>query len=165
MAPEPTVREVVDADLDRILVMNNAAVPAVSELTARSLADLRGWAHHFLVALVRHEVVGFLITLGPGAPYASVNYGWFSARHDRFGYVDRIAVDPSVHARGIGRSLYDEYLRRCRDDGIPRVCAEVNIQPRNDQSLRFHDRYGFVAVGEQDTDGGAKRVVMLELAL
>ena len=159
------IREVADGDLDRVLEMNNAAVPAVSELTADSLRELRGWAHHFLVVEEDDDVVALLITLLPGKPYGSANYAWFSRTFDSFGYVDRIAVDPSTHSKGIGRALYDEYADRCRTEGLPRVCAEVNTRPRNDQSLRFHDRYGFRAVGEQDTEGGSKTVVMLELSL
>ena len=41
----------------------------------------------------------------------------------------------------------------------------MNVRPRNDGSLRFHQRYGFTAVGEQDTEGGAKRVTLLEKRL
>jgi predicted GNAT superfamily acetyltransferase len=28
--------------------------------------------------------------------------------------------------------------------------------------MRFHERYGFRKVGSQDTDGGAKRVALME---
>jgi predicted GNAT superfamily acetyltransferase len=31
----------------------------------------------------------------------------------------------------------------------------------NEGSLRFHHRIGFVEVGQQDTDGGTKRVSLL----
>lgn len=159
------IRNVIDSDLATILEMNNAAVPAVSHLTAEALRDLVDWSHHLLVATDDDVIVGFMIGLTAGQPYTSMNYGWFSEHFDTFGYVDRIAVDPSAHSRGIGRAIYAEYVTRCRADDLPRVCAEVNLVPRNDQSLRFHERYGFVAVGEQDTDGGTKRVVMLELQL
>jgi len=145
--------------------MNNAAVPAVSGLTEASLRDLVEWAHHFLVVEDDGAVVALLITLLPGTTYGSMNYAWFSQRYDSFGYVDRIAVAPTAHSKGIGRMLYDDYSARCRAAGLPRVCAEVNTEPRNDQSLRFHDLYGFRAVGEQDTDAGTKSVVMLELPL
>ena len=37
---------------------------------------------------------------------------------------------------------------------------EVNLRPRNDGSLRFHQRLGFVEVGQQETPYGA-RVSML----
>ena len=35
------------------------------------------------------------------------------------------------------------------------------MKPRNDGSLRFHHRIGFTEVGQQDTDGGKKRVSLL----
>jgi predicted GNAT superfamily acetyltransferase len=159
------IRHVTAADLARVLEMNNAAVPAVNALTASSLEDLVEWAHHFLVVEEEAKVVAVLITLLKGEAYASRNYAWFSDRFDSFGYVDRIAVDPDVHSSGIGRSLYDEYAGRCRAEGLQRMCAEVNTRPRNDQSLKFHDRYGFVPVGEKATDAGTRSVVMLELEL
>ena len=161
----PVLRPVDEGDLAAVLEMNNAAVPAVSELTAASLRDLVGWSHHFLVVEDDGRLVALLITLLPGTSYASMNYAWFSDRFESFGYVDRIAVDPSAHSKGIGRMLYDEYSAICRVADLPRVCAEVNTKPRNDQSLRFHDLYGFRAVGDRDTDGGTKSVVMLELPL
>ncbi len=48
---------------------------------------------------------------------------------------------------------------------ISRAMAEVNIEPHNHVSLKFHDRYGFSPVGEQDNEGGTKRVVMLACPL
>jgi predicted GNAT superfamily acetyltransferase len=43
--------------------------------------------------------------------------------------------------------------------------CEVNVRPRNDASLAFHEAIGFREVGQQDTDGGAKRVSLLALDL
>ena len=34
----------------------------------------------------------------------------------------------------------------------------MNVRPRNEGSLAFHDAFGFAAVGEQDTEAGSKRV-------
>ena len=47
----------------------------------------------------------------------------------------------------------------------PVLCAEVNLAPRNDRSLAFHKRFGFSPVGEQETEGGLKRVLLLEYPL
>ena len=44
---------------------------------------------------------------------------------------------------------------------MPVLLCEVNVKPRNEGSLRFHHRLGFREVGQQDTEGGAKRVSML----
>jgi predicted GNAT superfamily acetyltransferase len=162
-----TVRLVTDADLDEILRHNNDAVPAVNELT---LADLEWFvesAHSFLVLDAPDaSIAGFMIGLiGPGVPYDSMNYAWFSARYEGFIYVDRIVVSAAGRGVGVGSTLYETFAERGRRDDYEVMLAEVNIRPRNDPSLRFHDRHGFVSVGEQDTDGGIKRVTMLEKRL
>ena len=161
------IRDVAEGDLDRILELNNAAVPAVNPLVADDLWWFAEVAHSFLVAPdAVGGVAGFVIGLhGPGLAYDSLNYTWFSARYDRFVYVDRIVVAESGRGGGLGRRLYDAFGARGRDDGHDVLLAEVNVRPRNDGSLRFHDRYGFRSVGEQDTDGGAKRVTLLEKRL
>jgi predicted GNAT superfamily acetyltransferase len=45
------------------------------------------------------------------------------------------------------------------------LCCEVNVRPRNDASLEFHQSIGFREVAQQDTDGGNKTVSLLELRL
>ena len=161
------IRAVAPEDLDEILRHNDDAVPAVNELTRVDLDWFVGHAHSFLVAETDDGTIGgFLIGLtGPGLAYGSVNYAWFSARYDKFIYVDRIVVAAGGRGAGVGSQLYDAFAARGRDDGHGLMVAEVNVRPRNDVSLRFHDVHGFVPVGEQDIDGGAKRVTMLERRL
>lgn len=43
--------------------------------------------------------------------------------------------------------------------------CEVNLRPRNDPSREFHEAIGFREVGQQDTDGGDKRVSLMALEL
>jgi predicted GNAT superfamily acetyltransferase len=162
-----TIRLATDRDLDEILVHNNAAVPAVNELTRSDLDWFLGEAHSFLVVDAPDgSIAGFVIGLaGPGLDYQSLNYAWFSARYDSFVYVDRIVVVEQGRGLGIGTRLYDEFARRGRADDHRVMLAEVNIEPRNDVSLAFHEARGFVRVGEQDTEGGTKRVTMLEKRL
>ena len=95
--------------------------------------------------------------------YRSDNYRWFSERYEHFIYVDRVVVAPNEWGMGIGRALYTEFVSAV--DRHPVLCAEVNLLPRNDRSLAFHEAFGFVPVGEQDTEGGSKRVQMLVLEL
>lgn len=156
------VLEVGDfSDLAAVLSMNNRAVPAVSHLAQPDLAHLFSQAERLLVARDRAHLVGFtLLMTGPGRDYDSPNYDWFSARYDSFLYVDRIVVADSHRGAGLGKLMY----RQAIDLGLgrfPVLCAEVNIKPRNQPSLDFHERMGFDPVGEQDTDLGEKRVVML----
>lgn len=154
-------------DLEVLVEMNNLAVPAVNELNGAEFKALAEIAKAIQVAELPNDLneyvpVGFLILLeGPGSNYASSNYQWFSTHFERFIYVDRIVVDASYRAAGIGKELYSWAM------GFeePLLCAEVNIRPRNDTSLKFHERMGFQPVGYQDTEGGKKRVVLLAVAL
>lgn len=157
----PQLRLATSADLPAVLDMNNQAVPAVNDHTQTSLAALVAVATELVIAEHDGKVVGFLLLLdGPGRDYASENYAWFSQMFDSFYYVDRIVVSADARGLGIGRKLYEWAIENARGR-YPVLCAEVNIKPRNDVSLAFHDTMNFAAVGEQDTEGGAKRVVML----
>jgi len=161
MTGGPLIRPVVDRDLDRLVALNNAAVPAVNALERSDVARFAETADHFRVAARHGAPVGLLIGLGPGADYASPNYLWFMARYDAFLYVDRIVVDPAERSSGIGAALYADLERAARTAGCPRLACEVNLRPANERSLRFHERLGFRPVGTQDTEGGAKSVCLM----
>ncbi len=147
-----TIRELVSDDLSVVHALNQANVPAVGDATIDHLAHLVAQADHALVADVDGVVAGFCIVLGPGADYGSVNYRWFSDRYDEFVYLDRVAIDHRVRRRGLGLALYAEVERRCA--GRQWFTLEVNLRPRNDVSLAFHERLGFVEVGQQETPYG-----------
>lgn len=151
------VRTLTDDDLDTIHAINQAEVPAVGSET---LADLTHIAHVSTIALAAEidgEVAGFCIVLAPGADYDSMNYRWFGDRYDEFVYLDRVAISPRFQRRGIGRALYGEVEQRARDrhPTATQFTLEVNLRPRNDQSLAFHAGLGFVEVGQLETDYGA----------
>jgi predicted GNAT superfamily acetyltransferase len=158
------IRPLASHDLADVLALNNASVPEVNELDAAEVARLAGLAEVALVAEVDGAFAGFCWTLGPDQPYASLNYVWFSARYTDFAYLDRIAVSADFRRYGIGRALYAELARRFSGTR-PVILCEVNVRPRNDVSLRFHEGLGFREVGQQDTDGGTKTVSLLELAI
>ncbi len=147
-----TVRDIAAADLAAIHAINEAGVPGVGRESAEKLAAITRESCIALVAEVEGVVVGFCQVLPPGADYDSMNYAWFSERYDDFVYLDRVAIAPEHRGAGIGGLLYEEVERRAR---APWFTLEVNLRPRNDGSLRFHARRGFVEVGQQETDYGA----------
>jgi len=146
------IRNLRPGDLAACLALNNGAVPAVSttdEAAMQSLVDMS-----LLSLVAEHDglVTGFCINFGPGANYRSVNYRWFSDRYDDFAYLDRVVVSPDARNLGIGAALYTAVEEGIA--GTSWMLCEVNLRPRNDGSLRFHQRLGFVEVGQQETDYG-----------
>jgi predicted GNAT superfamily acetyltransferase len=157
------VGSIAAADLDDVLALNQSWVPHVGSLDRAGLESLLGQAAHGeVVRGAGGELLGFLVALGPGAAYASPNYLWFAERHERFLYVDRLAVSPAAQGQGVGRRLYDTATGEAALLGAPVVCCEVNLVPPNPDSQRFHAALGFVEVGRQWTYGDTVEVQLLE---
>lgn len=151
------LRDLHPADLDEVHAINQAAVPAVGEETAVSLAHIASESAIALVAEVRSAIAGFCMVLAPDADYDSGNFLWFVDRYDDFIYLDRVAIAESHQRRGLGRALYAEVERLAgeRCPSARHLTLEVNLRPRNDTSLAFHAELGFVEVGRRETDYGA----------
>ena len=58
----------------------------------------------------------------------------------------------------IGSRLYEDLFDFARAQQLERVTCEYNIEPPNEASRAFHDRFGFQEVGTQWVANGAKRV-------
>ena len=155
-----TFRALEPQDLDAIYALNDAAVPAVSRVGPAQLRELDAMASQFLLAHRGQSLAGFLILLESGAPYASMNYQWFSARYKHFVYVDRIVIDPPFHRQGIASAFYARAWQAAQQQSVALTC-EVNVIPPNPQSMAFHTDFGFHEVGRQRTDDGDKLVSML----
>jgi len=158
--PSGSIRDAEADDLQTILELNEAATPNVSHLTLDALHALAAEAAYFRVVEERERVIAFLLGFGPDARYASENFQWFRRRYDAFVYIDRIVVDGDTRGGGIGARLYADIDTFTRERA-PLLACEVNVRPRNDGSLRFHERHGFTEVGRQETEGGTKEVALL----
>ncbi|MFK7732853.1 MAG: GNAT family N-acetyltransferase [Pseudomonadales bacterium] len=143
-----------------ILELNEQAVPHVNSIGTDVLGALAEQAFYFKVAIHEQQVVGFLLTLGTGATYDSLNYRWFSTHFDQFVYVDRIVVSPQHAGLGIGKKLYQD-LEVHAKNVAPIIACEVNLKPANPNSLAFHSKQGFQEVGQQETEGGQKVVCLM----
>ena len=150
-----------------VLRLNNANVPAVSYMDRAELEVDLALAQHALVigtntvddtvdSTANDTVAGFCTTFSSGLQQdLGVNYAWFAARYPSFVYLDRVVIDEPFRSHGLGQLLYGEVEQRIRNEGRTNLfTCEVNLQPRNDGSLRFHARLGFTQVGEQESKPG-----------
>ena len=157
------IREAARADLPRLHAINQASTPGVGAVAPAELAGLVARSWRTLVAAEAERPLGFLLCLRPGADYQSPNYRWFSARRPgadaEFLYVDRIAVAGEARGRRLGEALYHAVIAAA--PGWV-VCCEVNLQPPNPGSMRFHSRLGFQEVGRAVYEPGLKEVAFLE---
>lgn len=147
---QPIVRNIKSADLTRVLAINNANTPGVSELTLSELeTDITNCLHALAIDNEHGEVCAFCITFAPDAPDAGVNHRWFAERYASFVYLDRIAIDPTYQNLGLGVLLYQSVEQQMIDSAQHSLlCCEVNLEPPNPGSLRFHHRIGFTEVGQ-----------------
>ena len=153
---EPNVRNIEITDLARVLEINNANTPGVSELTMAELqTDLRNALHALAIDNEHGEVCAFCITFAQDAPEAGDNHRWFAERYESFVYLDRIAIDSNYRNRGLGVQLYQsvEYMM-LQSGEHTMLCCEVNLKPPNPGSLRFHHRIGFIECGVESTAPG-----------
>ena len=161
-----SIRDAGDSDFAAILRLNSEWVHFTSPLDSDALTELhRQSAYHRVVATGSGDVVAFLLALREGCDYDSPNYRWFDSRGGEFLYVDRVVVAGSAHGQGLARLLYEDLFCFARDTGVDRVVAELDVDPPNERSRRFHDAFGFQEVGTQRVAGGAKRVSLLELVV
>ncbi len=154
------IRRVRSADLPAVLALNKQALPHVGDVDLTQFHWFAENAAYFKVGVQGDQLAGFLIGLTPEAPYGSPNFRWFSARFTKFMYIDRIVIEDRYQRLGLGRRFYADLESESRGRAAMLSC-EVNIEPPNPQSMAFHEELGFGIAGEQETEGGAKRVAMM----
>jgi predicted GNAT superfamily acetyltransferase len=97
-------------------------------------------------------VAGFVLAFGSETRHDSVNFRWFAARFPSFLYVDRVVVSSRCQGSGVGSLLYEAVFAFARREGYERVTCDIDTDPPNPRSERFHDRFGFEVVGSQQVE-------------
>ena len=159
------IRDVVDADFEAIVALNEGEVQHTSPMDVNRLRFLVGLSSYCKVVTIENQLVAFLIALREGAPYENDNYRWFSERLSTFMYVDRIVVDAVFSGRGLGKKLYGDLFEFARSQRVAMVTCEYNIEPRNPASQIFHDKFGFRQLGTHWVAHGTKRVSLQAAAI
>jgi len=155
-----SLRSVAESDLQDVLRLNEASVPAVNSVDLQQMQWFAANAAHFRVAENKGQFAGFLVGMRPGTTYASPNYRWFCERYRDFGYIDRVAVAADAQRLGVATALYRDF-EASLPQGVEVLTCEVNIEPPNESSMRFHEAFGFRTVGTQSVESGRKEVALM----
>ncbi len=139
---------IADADQDVILALNNAHAVELSWLEPARLRHLITAAYY---ARMTPDRRAFLLAFTADADYDSPNFLWFRERHARFVYIDRVVVAAEARGHGLARALYADLFARAGSDRHSLACCEVNIDPPNPASDRFHAALGFTEAGRATT--------------
>lgn len=75
--------------------------------------------------------------------------GFDSQSYDDEAYIHFAGVHPEYRGRGIGRSLYERFFERCRQNR--RTVVRACTSPVNVNSIAFHRKMGFIL-----EDGGGR---------
>ena len=145
--PRMHIRSFTSADLPALHAINVAGEPGVGAVSLERLGETIGMGT-CLVAETDGQIAGFLLLLPPETAYDSKNYHWFEARYESYVYVDRIAIAASARGKGVGTALYEAGFEQFSSEALLMGC-EVNTEPPNPRSLKFHAALGFAEVGRE----------------
>jgi len=152
------IRSLSQIDVQSIWDINEQGLPGTGQVSKDEISTLLNLSSHSIGAFRNDRLIGFVICLSPRKNYGSLNYAWFNENYDQFIYVDRIAVLESCRNEGVGSILYEMVLSFSEENAVP-IAAEVNLEPPNPGSMRFHQRFGFEEVGVLHHQ--SKSVIML----
>lgn len=162
---ELRLRPFQPGDSALLLQLNHDAVHLLAPLTAPDLQRIAAQDGQVLMLESAGVSQGFLIFYTDGSDYTSPNYRWFSRALQQFLYIDRIVIAPQYRGRGLGQACYAQLQQLARTRQLTWLAAEIDIEPANPDSLRFHQQQGFTELGRQSVQGGKKIVSLQALKL
>ena len=133
--------------------INQQQVPKVGSVSLEEFIYLIKISDISYGSIKKGICLGFVICLRENTNYKSINYKFFQNRHNKFFYIDRIAIANKYQSSGIGSNLYSKLLSIKDKFKIP-ICAEVNIDPPNELSINFHRKHGFSKITERTIKEG-----------
>ena len=142
--------------------MNSESVHFLSPLDHERLKRLLAQSQYHKAVTNGQRVVAFLLSFQKEAQYDSPNFLWFAGRYNSFLYIDRVVVHSDYRRKGLGELLYGDLYGYAVKSGIEYLTCEIDIEPPNPGSLRFHEKQGFVEVGTQWISNGKKQVSLRE---
>ncbi len=128
--PDVKLRPVEKRDIPALLAIEEACFEDFWRYEALSFEDSAATHPYFVVAELNDKVVGYQ----------------FNALEDKFGYLVRIAVHPSVNGQGIGVRLMSEAITFFQQAHVLRIM--LNTQDDNKRAHRLYEWFGFVRINQ-----------------
>src|SRR5262249_3749744 len=129
---------------EELLRLNNWSARETSMLTRQRFDSMI--SAPFVATYIKPRAA-FLLAFAESADYDGGHFQWFRKRFDAFLYIDRVIVAAHCRRQGLGRVLYVDVFERAAQRGHNSVVCEVNLQPPNQVSDKFHAGLGFEEVG------------------
>ena len=124
------IRKMTEADLPDVTTVDHSSFDPLWHNSQETLRRALGQSLFALVAEDENGVIGYQMTTGTGTR----------------AHLARLAVDPSVQGRGVGRMLLGDLFRRLVDNGYLKLT--VNTQSDNQTSLSLYQKMGFTRTGD-----------------
>lgn len=146
------IRPYTPADLPALYAINQASTPGVGHVdTPEALGELIAMGTCLVLTDEADTPLGFINLVEPGtASYDSKNLRWLeqwmaNEKVPDMAYVDRIALAEAARGQGHGGTLYTAAFNHMKGRGL--ITCEINDDPPNPGSQRFHTRLGFRRIG------------------
>jgi uncharacterized protein len=146
-----TITNLTQSDIPWVLALSALNEVETGYLDAAKLSHLV--TQSFSARIAKPEN-GYLLTFAPDAKIEGPNFEWFKARGGKFIYVDRIVVAANARGQGIARAFYNDLFVAAAKAGFVEVTCEVNSDPPNPVSDKFHAALGFLPVGSATLPNG-----------
>lgn len=158
------VRAMKQDDIAAILAINAAGWPGVAPLTLHETDTMLAGITRCWVADGADGISGYLIAYAASDVYDGEEFAWFRRQCAAFLYIDQVAIAPKSRHAGIGSQLYRVAAEHALTHSLNILTCEVNTDPPNPISLRFHRALGFQSVGALRTQD-ERTVLLLRLDL
>lgn len=144
-----------------VIKINIAGQPGVCALSREQIEAHLTHARFFKVAILAGECIAYVIAYDHQQLYDGDEFIWFKRNIDQpFLYIDQIAIAPTYQGQGLGGRIYAALKQIATNLHYKYLTCEVNLEPPNPISLKFHYHHGFTTQ-EEMVASDARRVALL----
>ena len=136
--------------LENLYFLNQENTPEVGSIKSfESFVSLINISSLNLLVQFKNQPIGFVICFRENSDYKSPNYKYFNQKKEKFLYIDRVVIKSGFRRNGLGTRVY-EFIKRTASKELLPICCEVNSDPPNDISIKFHIKNGFKKIGKKE---------------